>query len=160
MSENIERFNTMVGVMLDQLYRSFPVPAAVDFEEVYSAVGLDYSVKNVPSRTSDGHTVTIVLDNEGNDVSDEFRVFGLAAFEWLRAEDFIRTRSLRSSLGAVLTSKALLAMNAKLGKLDPSLGTQLGDVVKDAGKTAGNSAISETVGLIIGAAVKGFNSAG
>jgi hypothetical protein len=149
MSEAISDFNTVTGLIFDQLYQSFPTPSPIRVEAIADAMGL----KALEVQEGDEPWMPTVGEPYEALPSGRALVdFVDATIRWLSEEGFIRTGTFRES---VLTAKALTIMNATPDSLNgESLGATLSGAAKSAGTEAGRAAISETVGQIIGAAAK------
>lgn len=148
-SNRIDHFNTMVGHIFAQLYESFPVPRDIDEVAIADAMG-------VPKRKRAG-AFTELYDFGNLESGDPFGALLLPTLIWLRDEGFIRAegRDYPAS-DIILTSKALVAMNATPAGLDKPLGARLSDAAKDGGKAVGNAAMTEIVGQVLGSVVRGW----
>lgn len=153
MSAAISDFNTVTGLIFDQLYQSFPEPSPISVAAIAEAMGLkalEVQKGNEPWEPDIGEPFEALPS--GRALSE----FVDATIHWLSEEGFVRTGRFGLS---VLTAKALTIMNATPDSLNgESLGATLSGAAKEAGTEAGRAAISETVGQIIGAAAKAFTS--
>lgn len=148
MTANIEMFNQVVGLIFDQLYRSFPLAEQMDYEAMAAKVGVEARDYHPPAG------VISTRMREYGDVLDgmNFESFVDQAVAFLVAEAFLQQDRYEYRLSA----RALTILNAPITGLDESLGKKLTGAVKEAGTEAGRAAISETVGQIIGATARGF----
>jgi hypothetical protein len=153
MTDNIENFNAISGLIFAQLYARFPMKEDLDEVAIAKALGVEIIDASAPDWSGPK------LYNFG-EVSPglPLRKMLWAACTWLRDERFIRAEGEFADREMVLTTKALTAMNAHPKSLDGTLGKRLQSAAKSAGTEAGKKAISETVGQIIGAAAKSFLS--
>lgn len=143
--KRIALFNTVVGLAFAQLYDAFPFPVRIDEEKIADAMGIIRERFTAGDGEPGYETKRLDDDASFEDLCEH-------TFIWLRAEGFIRW----DSREAVLTSKALLTMNAVPAGLtaEKSLGSQLGDAAKEAGNAAGRAAIGDIVGQVIGGVAK------
>jgi hypothetical protein len=152
--KRIDHFNTMVGLIFAQLYESFPIATEIDEAAIADAM-------EVTKTRNPNIEWQEVYEFGALPSGDPFRTILWAALVWLRDEGFIRGegRDLPVS-DIILTSKALLAMNAIPEGLDKPLGARLTDAAKDGGKAVGNAAMSATmseiVGQVLGSALRGW----
>ena len=128
---NIREFNEIAGVILGTLYQAFPVARDLDPNWIAQSLKHDRADKLRSGRTF-------------NDVM----IHGAA---WLLSERFITTRGGDPWDGAVLTAKALHAMNGP-GQLEATLGTE---IVK-AAEEGQQSKVVELIGNFLGNFVGGF----
>lgn len=145
-AKRIDHFNTMVGLIFAQLYEQFPLESEIDQGALADAMGVSKEDANV------FHDRPIY--NFGKLPSgDQFYSLMVYSLKWLREEEFIRAKGENADRHVVLTSKALVAMNAVPPGLkhQDSLGSQLVGAAKGAGRNASNAAIGDIVGQIIGA---------
>jgi hypothetical protein len=111
---NIETFNTVVGLILADLYESFPVPINLS--------AFDYALR-----------AGLIADT--TDMNTEDETPASASIEWLVEEGFIRSGVKDVSNGyapySVLTQKGLqlLSIPDVLGKKE-SMGTQMANAAK------------------------------
>jgi hypothetical protein len=111
---NIETFNTIVGLILADLYENFPVPINLN--------AFDYALR-----------AGLIPDQ--SDINTEDEAPAAASIEWLVEEGFIRSGGTDVSSGyapySVLTQKGLqlLSIPDVLGKKE-SMGTQLASAAK------------------------------
>ena len=148
--KNIELFNQLVGLIFTDLYEHFPIPiGTLDALRYAEAFGIEVKV----------HNGERYIDNDVIPESDTklYKLFQ-ATKAWLYDEGFITgdNSNARDLRWAVLTSKALLALNMMPTSLERSLGEGLKEALKEAGTEAGKAAIGEAVGRIFGATVSGF----
>lgn len=148
MTANIEMFNQVVGLIFAQLYRQFPMAEQMDYEVMAEKLGVEARDYHPP----DG--VITPRMREYGEVLDgmNFESFVDQAVAFLVAEGFLQQERYDYRLSA----RALTILNAPITGLDESLGKKLTGAVKQAGTETGRAAISETVGQIIGATVKGL----
>ncbi len=73
--------------------------------------------------------------------------------KWLQEEGFV----IEDRSQYTLSARALHVLNASPASLDRTLGSKLTDAVKDAGSETGRAVIGQTVGLILGAAARGWS---
>lgn len=150
MTTRIEKFNQLVAYIFDHLYNSFPIADYLDLETMARRFDVE-SQPYVPN---------------GMVITTRSRVYG-DVFEGVNFETFVdNTVAFLKSEGFIdddrgelrLTSKALLILNAPMEGLGMSRGSKLHEAVKEVGAEARKTAVSEVVGSIIGAAVKGLIS--
>lgn len=102
-------------------------------------------------------SVAPIIDSELDDI-----FFGI--FDWLRNEGFVRYANNSMGDGWVvdvqITAKAMDAIGHALPTEKGKAGKQLKSIAAGAGTVAGQAAISETVGLFIGAATRGLLGGG
>lgn len=149
--KNLEYFNTMVGLIFEQIYSEFPIPIDIDERAIAEAMGIGV-IDSTPANVPVDGIRTINFDMLPNGVP--FRKVLYPTLKWLQSEGFITSAGSQASHNVVLTAKALLAMNASPDVLGPSLGQKLTGVVKGAGTEGGRAVIAETVGQIMGAVMK------
>lgn len=147
---SIDYFNEVIGLIFAQLYQDFPIKRGIYAEEIAKTLGIDVEYPENSPLSLDPRTDPIYGDLENG---TDFLTLLRHSRNWLREEGFIRGSD---QDGDQLTTKALLAMNAKPEALDKPLGVKLGDAVKSAGTETGRAVICETVGQILGAAAKGL----
>lgn len=148
--KNIELFNQLVGLIFADLYEHFPLPIGT-LNAVRYAKNFGIEVKELNGEPFfDRDTIP--------DTDVKFSFLFSSTKTWLFDEGFIAgDNAYQPDLRwAVLTSKALLALNMMPASLKKPLGEELKDALKDAGTEAGKAAIGETVGRIIGAVAGGF----
>jgi len=146
MTENINIFNQVVGLMFDQFYRAFPIAEGVNYESMAAKLGVDAKDYINPY----GVFTTRTREYGKIDGGADFEAFVDGALAFLVQEGFLH----RDGGDYRLSAKSLTVLNAPLTGLGESLGTKLTGAVKSAGTEAGRAAISETVGQIIGATIK------
>lgn len=149
MDPNFDAFNQVVGLIFDQLYRSFPIAIEIDHDEIANKLGIQVSPYTPPrglittrSKTYGNITPTVGME----EFVDE-------AIRFLAAEGFLQQQD-RTYIR--LSAKALTLLNAPLSGLEKSAGSQIVEISKSAGTEAGKAALSEVVGQVIGAAARGF----
>jgi hypothetical protein len=146
--DNIEIFNALVGLIFDQLYRSFPIPTSINTDEIAQSLGVQgYTTSDtiLPGRT--------IVSEWGLISSTSFWDLYNGSIDWLKDERFVREPEHESF---VLTADALAALNARPSSLSMPLGKRLGEAATNVGTEAGRAAISEVVGQLIGAAARGL----
>lgn len=153
MTDNIDHFNEIVGLVFDQLYRSFPIETDIDEEAIARALAVEI-INDTPKDWPAPKILNFGEIQEGT----PFRVFLRSTLSWLTSEGFVTGNDGNPQKGVRLSAKALTVLNASPSALSQSLGARLGDVVKGAGTEAGRSAIGETVGQIIGGFTKSILS--
>lgn len=147
-ADNVELFNTLVGLVFDQLYRSFPIPARLDTDMI--AKGMDVVGYATSDTIMPGQTI---VSDWGMLSQTSFWHIYKGSLDWLEAESFIREVEHEEW---VLTASALSALNSRPASLSAPIGKRLADVATQAGTEAGRAAISELVGQLIGSAARGF----
>jgi hypothetical protein len=150
MSDNFQNFSTVAGLIFAQLQRSFPTPVDLDEVELAKSLGREIGEEEVSLPWENELVAELGEIAPGED----FRKFVWNACIWLRDEGFIRADGSRAATRMVLTTKALSALNATPVALEGTLGSKLTTAANQASTEAGRSAIAETVGQLIGAAVK------
>ncbi|MCQ4631674.1 hypothetical protein GB927_016605 [Shinella sp. CPCC 100929] len=153
MTDNIDHFNEIVGLVFDQLYRSFPIETDIDEEAIAKALGIEI-IDNTPDDWPAPKILNYGVVREGV----PFRLLLYATLRWLNSEGFTTGRGEYSQMSVCLSAKALTVLNASPSALSQSLGAKLGEAVKGAGTEAGRSVIGETVGQIIGGFTKSILS--
>lgn len=150
MTVRIDKFNQLVGYIFDDLYNSFPVAERLDLEKMARRFDVE-SERYVPN----GMVISLRSRIYG-DLFDgvNFETFFDNTLTFLVSEGFVYDE--RGEMR--LTSKALTILNAPMEGLGISRGSRLHEAVKEVGHEARKSAVSEVVGSIIGAAVKGLIS--
>ncbi|MBP0439550.1 hypothetical protein [Tianweitania sediminis] len=143
-ANNIERFNTIVGLVFEQLYRAFPVPITIDEPAIAKAMGLTVELKY----HDDDPRFPPVAQIGNFDDGSSFNGMLWAALPWLVDEGYIRAQGQVRSEEAVLTSKALSILNAAPESLGGTLGAKLTGLAKEAGSEAGRAVINGVVGQI------------
>ena len=144
--DNIDRFNTLVGLIFDQLYREFPLQITLDANVFALAMGVGTDEaemrKNEPKRRPLPGTKTKFID------------FYRSTLTWLRMEGFIHA-SIDPDENVVLSAKGLAILNATPSVIgEKSLGKKLGDAAKDVGTDVANKAIADLAGQALGAFTK------
>lgn len=149
--DNIDRFNTLVGLIFDELYRKFPLTTDIDIEKCAQSFDVIVTIQATYPRRIFG---TFPESNV------KFEAFFYATTRWLYQEGFTRLKDEAvSSNEVVLTAKALTALNAIPDALGhKSLGNKLGDLAKETGSKAASSAWGEIVGQVIGGITKSIAS--
>ena len=148
MADNIEKFNTIVGLVFSQLYSSFPVALELDEGEIVRGMGFEPRFKTLAGFDRQ------FLDGWPTfpDGTLSFPIY-YSAIDWLQEEGFIRKTD---GANWVLTARALTALNAQPGVLSEPLGRQLTSAAKGAASDAGRAVITEVVGQVIAGVAKGF----
>lgn len=153
MAENIDNFNAVTGLVFAQLYSVFPVRQDLNEKIIADAMGVEaFEVEGFSGGEEPIYNFGEIAPGL------KFRKLVLAVTCWLRDEGFVRAEGQRADLNMVLTAKALTALNATPRALEGTLGSKLTTAAKHAGTEAGRSAIAETVGQVIGAAVKSMSN--
>lgn len=146
--DNVEYFNAIAGLVFDQLYRSFPIPAAINTDDLAQSLGVQgYTTSEslIPGRT-------LVADWGMLSGTSFWELYG-GTLQWLKAERFIREPEHETW---VLTAEALAALSARPASLSAPMGKRLAQAAGNVGTEAGRAAISEVVGQLIGAVAKGL----
>ncbi|MCW2286606.1 hypothetical protein M2323_004372 [Rhodoblastus acidophilus] len=153
--DNIDHFNTLTGLIFDELYRSFPLPISYFHgDKALATMGVEIS-----------YTTSEFFDEElpneyGNLPGTEIKSyrFLIETLSWLRTEGFILADGDHANRDVVLTSKALTALNATPATLkgEESLGKQIGKAAKNVGAETGKQTIGQLVSWVFGFAVKGY----
>lgn len=142
-----EVFAPSTGLVISQLYESFPAPAQVKLEPIIATLSADRPLPDDVSKDMMESAVRQVI---------------IDTIDWLVQEDFLWNGPMKvrgNYQGALsLTSKSLLALDAFPGTLGQTdgLGNKLNEAVKDAGTTAGRAILTNLVGQFIGAIGRGF----
>lgn len=137
-SENIEKFNDIVGTVLGHLYARFPVPTIIDAE----LIGINTACEVVEGPGGAGQIV---------ERDDEDERFFLHSVSWLISAGFAqvgqRTRS--AFIDVVLTSKGLEVLKAYPSSLTagPSMGDQLLGASKNGATALLRSTVNEALSL-------------
>ncbi len=114
--KRIDHFNTMVGLIFAQLYENFPIPTEIDEAAIADAMGVTKTPNSAREHKQQ-------FDFEDLPSGDPFLAVFWAALTWLRDEGFIRGGGRDLPIGdIILTSKALVAMNATPEGLGKPLG--------------------------------------
>lgn len=116
--------------------------------------------KRVSFNAMDLSTKTGVEPVLDSDLDETF--FG--TFDWLRNEGFVRFQDNMLGEGWVedvqITAKAMDAIGHALPTDQGKVGKQLKSIAAGAGTAAGQAAISETMGLVVGAAARALLGGG
>lgn len=153
MAENFEAFNQVVGLVFDQLYRSFPVAKEIDYDEIATKLGIEIKPYEPPEMVITFRTKVYGDVVPGVDLES----FTDEAVRFLDAEGFLQSQD-RSYFR--LSARALDLLNAPLPGLQRPAGTQIVELSKDLGNAAGRHAMGEVIGHVIGAAARGFMGGG
>jgi hypothetical protein len=129
---NISEFNTITGLVLNQLYGQFPVAVNLDRAAIESAMGV---------ASSSSHVL-----QSGKPFAEMF----VHSLNWLSDEGYVRSAGLLPYEQVTLTTKGLAVLNAIPQGLSATIGTTLAT-----NASAGNwSSVGEVVGGIFGGFTK------
>jgi hypothetical protein len=131
---NIQEFNAITGVIFALLYVAHPMPKDLDAEEIASTLGLSPSA-SMPS---------------GRSFNDVFE----STARWLHEMRYIQAYGGNARERAVLTDKALAAMNVVPPTLGRSRGSELAAATKEAKSVSGWAKLVELAGTLIGSVIK------
>ncbi len=132
MARNIETFNEIVGLIFAFCYERFPEPTTL------------------PSN--------LFVERLADNVSEtDANLLTMFTIDFLVDEGFLRAAvigDIKQTNTYVLTSRALLALNATPDFLQHSHGDELSDLAKKSADDARRSAVSKVVGEVIGYAFR------
>jgi hypothetical protein len=131
---NIKEFNTIAGLIFEQLYRNFPVVVDIDQAGIAKAMGAatsDWSSHKLPS----GRSVAEMLAYTNS---------------WLAAEGYTRYAGSHPAERVTLSTTGLTAMNAIPSGLKQTIGTTLGA----AAEGSNYAKIGDLIGGIFGGYTK------
>lgn len=152
MTKNIEYFNTVVGIVFDELYAKFPITVKLDEAKIAKTMGATVTDQSPINWPEDEPRL---IDYGKLTENIPFEILLWSTVNWLHDEGFVRhLADVKSEI--TLTSKALSVLNATPEAFDKPTGARLNELAKNAGSEAGRQAIGETVGYIIGAVAKGI----
>ena len=149
--KNIENFNLIVGLVLLQLYESFPVEHDIDEEKIANAIGV--AKESSAEELWPGQFIYNYGEVPGG---GNFREFLWATLKWLRSEGIIRARGDIADRDVVLSAVGLELMKRTPTSLGSSFGDKLVEAGKDIGTDVGKSALSNVVGEFTGYVAKGL----
>jgi hypothetical protein len=137
---NIQEFNTIAGLIFAQLYQGFPIVKDIDKAEIAKAmgvVGTDWGHHMLPSGRNFNETLN-------------------GTIYWLNKQGYTTGRGPGPSVGMVLTTKGLIAMNAVPSELKQSVGAELTKAVEKGSPNL--SAVGDLIGGIFGGFSKSVSS--
>ena len=133
---NISEFNTITGLVLNQLYGQFPVSVDLDQAAIASAMG---AVSPSTQVLQSGKPFTEVFVHSLN---------------WLSKEGYVRSAGLLPHEKVTLTQKGLTVLNAVPDGLSVTVGSTIAT-----NASAGNwSSIGDLIGGVIGGVTKSLGS--
>jgi hypothetical protein len=138
---NVDEFNKAAGLILLQLYASFPEPINIDHAAIARAFGVDdvsWNAHMLPS----GRSLSALLS---------------LTIGWLKMEGYTNAFGPHPAQSALLTEKGLRALNAIPPGLNGTVGTQLKKAV-ERGSWPDLSSIGDLVGGMIGGLTKSMSS--
>jgi hypothetical protein len=130
----IREFNTIAGLVFEQLYRAFPEVIDLDRRAIGKAMGVpesDWAQYQLPSGLSLAHMWAHTVG-------------------WLSSEGFIRSAGGHPAERVWLTHKGLMALNAVPSGLQQTIGT----AIVEGGRTGDLTRIGSLIGGMFGGAIK------
>jgi hypothetical protein len=135
---NISEFNTIAGLILTELLVSHPIRKDIEPDTIMAAMGVSHPMLELKS----GHM---------------FKEMFSATLAWLVQEDFIHSSGTSPRQRAVLTTKALAALNAVPSAIGGrTIGESLGDLKQIEKTEDRRGMIASLFGDFIGAAAASY----